>query len=660
MTKLRVLIYIALSFGIFIGVCHASGDEVRIHVMTDKMVYPALGDTLTLSVSVANLAGPVTADVHIGVIPPGGEPIYEWPDWNTSLTPCIENYTVPSGGLPLLDLFSIPIAADTIPFTEPGIYMVFIALTQPGTLNFIGDFGFTHVEVVSLEGLRTTETFTVMPAVSTYNLFEGTVLPQNPGMAENNFNGGHQDSYCSDSVGLSGPTGKKLEMVSQFNPYGFTPIMACNKKNQMTGVSLSYADHAYRLIVFDKDLHILSATKTSDFVAGSFGGGYFFMDRDDNSVVVGDNRMKCFPTADVEKKDSVYELEPIWVSDDIVRLVTQSDAPNSLYATLPVWNSAKPNVYWCLLAGHYNIGDKTFTSPAYMAVVQIVPDAAKLKGCRTVLLDKLVLPRQWNNNTFSVDEQGAYFVTNGLDEHGVCNQGYLYGVAFDDQTGQIAVRWSYPYRNSGLLKPGSKNIGSGTTPTIMQDAYGNKLIAIVDNDYPQINVVAVSHSGAPVAEVPVFADMRGTAEASVIGVNRSIVVENNFGHTTDVPWSQWVPNEPGLALIELGATSAYPWADQVWENDHTSFFAMSMLARESGIIFAHTGDWDDAISATEGGMYFVSAIDSWDGRTIWKIPLGRGWKYCHEFGGIYFNHNGSLYMGTNSYLILIRNDPQSN
>ncbi|MDZ7696411.1 MAG: hypothetical protein U5R49_05600 [Deltaproteobacteria bacterium] len=383
------------------------------------------------------------------------------------------------------------------------------------------------------------------------------------------------------------------------------------------------------------------------------------MDRDDNSVVVGDNRMKCFPTADVEKKDSVYELEPIWVSDDIVQLVTQSDAPNSLYATLPVWNSAKPNVYWCLLAGHYNIGDNTLTSPAYMAVVEIVPDATKLKGCRTVLLDKLALSRQWNNNTFAVDEQGAYFVTNGLDEHGVCNQGYLYGVAFDDQTGQIAVRWSYPYRNSGLLKPGSKNIGSGTTPTIMQDENGNKRIAIVDNDYPQINVVAVSDSGAPVAEVPVFADMRGTAEASVIGVNHSIVVENNFGHTTDVPWSQWVPNEPGLALIELDATSAYPWADQVWENDHTSFFAMSMLARESGIIFAHTGDWDDAISATEGGMYFISAIDSWDGRTIWKIPLGRGWKYCHEFGGIYFNRNGSLYMGTNSYLISIRNDPQS-
>ena len=59
---------------------------------------------------------------------------------------------------------------------------------------------------------------------------------------------------------------------------------------------------------------------------------------------------------------------------------------------------------------------------------------------------------------------------------------------------------------------------------------------------------------------------------------------------------------------------------------------MSMLARESGIIFAYTGDWTDDISATEGGMYYVTAIDSWDGRAIWRLPVGRGFPNAHEYG----------------------------
>ncbi len=76
--------------------------------------------------------------------------------------------------------------------------------------------------------------------------------------------------------------------------------------------------------------------------------------------------------------------------------------------------------------------------------------------------------------------------------------------------------------------------------------------------------------------------------------------------------------------------------------------------RESGIIFAHTADWSDDVSATSGPMYYVRAMDSWDGRSIWRIPLGRGFDYCHEYGGIYFNRHGGLYIGTNRYLISIQ------
>ncbi len=39
-------------------------------------------------------------------------------------------------------------------------------------------------------------------------------------------------------------------------------------------------------------------------------------------------------------------------------------------------------------------------------------------------------------------------------------------------------------------------------------------------------------------------------------------------------WLSYFNDEPGLALIELGGANSYPSAGVVWENDHTSFFAV--------------------------------------------------------------------------------------
>ena len=79
---------------------------------------------------------------------------------------------------------------------------------------------------------------------------------------------------------------------------------------------------------------------------------------------------------------------------------------------------------------------------------------------------------------------------------------------------------------------------------------------------------------------------------------------------------------------------------------------------ESGLIFAYVGEWDNITSDTNGPMYHVYAIDSYNGRTVWKIPIGRGMEYCHEYGGIYFSRptGNMLVVGTVAYLIAIKND----
>lgn len=506
--------------------------------------------------------------------------------------------------------------------------------------------------------LRREDIFHVQRAQSTMNRFAGIKIPQNPWIANNNFGSPHQDSWCSESVSLDGPTGSELLLTRQFNPFGYTPNMVCNSQNQMIGVSLDYSTKQFWVVVFDEGCNILSATPSGNLTGGTFGGGYFYLDNKDNTITVQNNRIVSYPTQNVKpKKDEIYSLTPNWKSANIVELVTGSPDGNSLYSSLPVWDSKRPNLYWCLIAGAYDYQsypNSTLTSPAYMAVAEIVPDSDSDQGCTTRLIGFKKLDKQWNNNTFAVDESGAYIVTNGLNDDNKCNQGYLWAFGLDED--KVIVRWNTAYENAGYLKPGQTNIGSGTTPTLTITEDGTELVGIVDNADPRMNVMVCKRTdGSMVAKMPCFAKMRSADEASLIGVGDTFVAENNFGHYPTYPLSQYVPNGPGMTMIRVAADDSNNDADEIWSLPNVHFYAMNMLCRGSGIIFAHTCDWTTDISATKGGMYYISAIDSFNGRIIWRIPLGRGVNYCHEYGGIYFNHNGDLFIGTNQYLVSIKN-----
>ena len=515
--------------------------------------------------------------------------------------------------------------------------------------------------------LRTETIHNVLPAESLNNLFKKIdKLPQNPGLAENNYNSGHQDSYCSESVGLTGPTSNKLRLIVQYNPYGFTPLMTCNRKNQMVGVSVRLG--LMQLIVFNSECEILSATIVGVLKdIHSFAGGYFFLNNDDNAVVVSDNKLACYPTAHVRQKDEVYSLEPIWTSDNLVKLIIGhkhviDDAENELYVAMPVWEKPGPNpIFWVLLAGKYDFKKSTLKSNAYVAVVQIITDS---DHCHTKLIDSMELKGQWNNNTVAVSPQGIFFVTNGCDKSGTCTGGYLYSIGFDTGTEKLKINWKSQYKNSGYLKPGQRNIGSGTTPTLFDGPDGKEYVAITDNAYPRMNVVVYERGdGKLVSEVPVFPKMRGCDEASLIGVHGRVVVENNFGHIVNFPHSQYVANEPGIALIQVDKKDL---SEVIWNNDHLQVFGMSQLARKSGVIFGNTGDWNVADATSKGALYSISAIDSWDGREIWRIPLGQGREYCRDYGGVYFNRTDSdkgkgtsIFIGTENFLVSVQNYDES-
>ena len=352
-------------------------------------------------------------------------------------------------------------------------------------------------------------------------------------------------------------------------------------------------------------------------------------------------------------------MTPNWESDDIVELVTGSATGNYLYSSLPVWG--QPNIYWVILAGNYELSTGVLNSNAHLALVEIVPDeSVPIHKCRTTLLDKHEFVNQWNNNSVSTDEDGLYFAMENSTTP--ANYGTLQCFEYVANTKQMNQKWVHKYESCGYLLTGQTNIGSGTTPTVSITESGVKIVSITDNAAPQINVVAVNQStGALISKTPVFLKMRGAGEASLIGVRDKIVVENNYGHTVGFPVAQLVSNEPGMELITVDPSGTGQPGEVVWNNSYTTFFGMSQLARESGIIFAFSGSWFDAISSTQGAEYSVVAMDSFSGRIIWRIPIGRGSDYCHEYGGIYFDRSGkNIVVGCNGYFVAIQDvaDPE--
>ncbi len=197
----------------------------------------------------------------------------------------------------------------------------------------------------------------------------------------------------------------------------------------MFDLAFNAKDLLFYLIVFDSDGNILSATPVNNYKPHSFGGGYFYQDQNDNTISnFFDNRLVSFPTSNVENMGTPYTLSPNWLSGDIVKMATGSSLGNRLYSVMPVWDESNPNLYWCLIAGNYNIDAEPaqLDKPAYMAVVEIVPDSEG--GTATTLMYSYELTNQWNNNTFAVDEDGAYFVTNGVNDSGASTEGYSWSL----------------------------------------------------------------------------------------------------------------------------------------------------------------------------------------------------------------------------------------
>ena len=224
-------------------------------------------------------------------------------------------------------------------------------------------------------------------------------------------------------------------------------------------------------------------------------------------------------------------------------------------------------------------------------------------------------------------------------------------------------------RNSGKLKPGQINAGSGTTPTLIGPLSGRHsttpaYVAITDNADPMDVVVyrTANRVGRGqhrvVCTVPVFAKGASDDENSLISMGRSLIVENNYGYDLQ-KWNDVIGggvkvggnlgliSSPGMDRIDIAPNGS--GCHIVWRN--TQIHTPSAVAKgdtANGLIYTYAKVHDPG--APGAGVWYWTALDYRTGKIVWMRVAGHGGYFNNHYAGIALGRNPAsgrttLYLG---------------
>jgi hypothetical protein len=296
-----------------------------------------------------------------------------------------------------------------------------------------------------------------------------------------------------------------------------------------------------------------------------------------------------------------------------------------------------------------------------------------------------------------------------------------------DGQGAPAITWSIAYPNSGIRKPSQSDAGSGTTPTLMGEGKDG-WVAITDNADPmniqvyrraatieaptkvkkkrkkkkKKKALAAKKKGKKkkkkkrkgrvpaetrqVCSEPVFRRGASATDNSLIGTDRSLVVENNYGYSGIAATMQGGVTEPGLTRVDVVKSSLklkkgkkkkgkkkkkQALADKkkkkkkkkkkrkpitsyecktVWTSNERAPSVVPKLSLANGLVYTYTkpkrADGRDA--------WFLTAIDFRDGRTVFSRLAGSGFGYNNNYAPVTIAPDGTAYVGVLGGLVVFK------
>jgi hypothetical protein len=444
---------------------------------------------------------------------------------------------------------------------------------------------------------------------------------QNPHMAPNNFSEIHFNAYQTDTTSADGPVSLASETAVQQGPIspmnGIAGTMAFTSTGQLVTIragqksstelyqTLELIDPVSLNVISSRALPPRAATGSVSFA----GGGYFYLDNLDRVVcVTATQQIRIYSIVQTPRgyqfhRDQTYDLS--------AAIGDESDILNSV---LP---DSSGNLWFITKDARIGLVD-----PSGNITISSLRDAPGAD------------PNETNTKSFATDENGGVFA---VSDYAL----YRYQVGPD---GSAQFSWRAPYDRGVRMKSGQNQQGSGTTPTLFNDFDGNQFVAITDNADPFLHVnVYRRQTGDLVAQQAVFSQQiyENSCENSLVAVNHSIIVENNYGN--DSPFSTFGPytTKPGLDRVDFDPRTHT--ATVAWDNNEIAIpSVVTQLSTGDGLIYTYAKD--------TSGWYFA-AVD-YDSGSIVRASLPVPWS--NRLGGLFANNyysglgigpDGSAYVG---------------
>jgi outer membrane protein assembly factor BamB len=447
---------------------------------------------------------------------------------------------------------------------------------------------------------------------------------RNPFMARNGLSNLHDDAYQTNAYPGAGPSGAHLALRSAYLQQECASL-TFDHRGQIVTVCVGAVGET--LDVFQAgSLHLLATyplpteakvgvgSLTGGATSSTFGGGgYFYLDNRDRAVVpTVDGRIAVLAISHAARPaitlDKVYDLAPTIGSE-------------AIESALPDW---KGNLWFVTTAGTVGIANP---SGVGAHVVHLVTPKHAVSNAGQP--EKI-------GNSFAIDESGGVFVV---------SEEAMY--RFDaTANGRPRITWRQSYNRGHRLKPGQVNLGSGTTPTLIDPARSRHggLVAILDNADPAMHVDVFPRarhgSHEPVCRVAVFTHhpRRNSDENNLISLGSRLWAENNYGKPGPITVTN---TTPGMQEVKL---SRHRGCHRVWESNKVRVpSVVSKVSARSGLLYTYTHPYQPANGPE---AWYVTAVNARTGHVVWRRLAGVGPDYNNFYAPVTLGPHGELYVGT--------------
>jgi hypothetical protein len=441
-----------------------------------------------------------------------------------------------------------------------------------------------------------------------------TGIPKHPFLADTNASNMHSDGFASDVHLLGGLLGvnPKVKSYAHGSFGGECASITFDSRGNIVAVCATFKEFSL-VLMSPKDLIPLAqmhlpprksneSLDLEKIMSDTSGGAYFFLDNQDRAVLVDANQRLKIIRQDRNNNqtnfviDSEYDLRPV--------IQSKSVAEDTITSVLPDWQGR----YWFV---------------SRLGLIGIL-------NPKTGSIKTITLPGEEIQNSFAIDKNGAYIVSDYA----------LYKISTSPSNDQPSIVWKEPYQRALNKKPGTITLGSGTTPTLLE----NDFVAISDNAEPQTNVLVYNRSDSVktsrlICKIPVFKSGESATENSFIGIGNSLIIENNYGYTLFPKMMFGKVGTGGITRIDILNGSS---CETKWTNPIISQTTVPKLSMETGLIYVYAKDPSVGLGVD---AYYLSALDFETGKTVFETFVGTGVSYDNNWAPITLGEKRCAYIG---------------